>query len=204
MSLLPIFPASGGDFLITISSGVDVSLASLAAGASWDNESDLVFKVTGDIGGPIRQDIDTEATVKIVIEAGASVVGFGGDGGTPNDIDPTDSGEPGGNAIVASFACQVDNRGTLAGGGDGGGANNGIGGETASGGGGGAGRPPGGGGGEINGGESGAAGTATTGGAGGSIDTMGSDGGDLGDAYAIAGFSNVSYTGDGILTGGTD
>lgn len=203
MSLIPAFTPSSGDIELEVTTGTADTVSNIATSLGWNGVSDITLRITGDVGGPITQDVSA-FNVKIIIEAGARITGYGGDGATPSTL-PSVNGDDGGAAIDAVNPCEVENEGTLAGGGDGGNAfTTGAGGTgTASGGGGGAGIPGGAGGIGQNGGDDGDPGTSTTGGAGGSTPTAGTAGGDLGDQPAITNFANVTYSGGGTIIGGT-
>lgn len=197
MTLVPVAAVSKGNVRIDITTGNQFSLASLLAATGSSADADILVYVTGDVGGPIVQDIDTTFEVRIVVDG--SVHGYGGDGDHADDFDNTD--EPGGTAIEVQFPCVIVNNGTLAGGGNGGAASEGSG---NGGGGGGAGRPYGSGGRGSGAGNDGADGGSISGGAGGSGVITGGDGGDLGSSPAITGYADVTYSGSGSLLGGTD
>ncbi|NKX40953.1 hypothetical protein HGG71_05650 [Rhodobacteraceae bacterium R_SAG2] len=125
--LLPIVPASYGDFNVTLAGGMNITLSTLLASEGWDEVSTPVIYVTGNVGSTSTATpaliCDVE-NARIVVEPGVYISGKGGNGGngyiTATDTDAT-AGEDGGPAISATELCHLSNSGTIQGGGGGGG-----------------------------------------------------------------------------------
>lgn len=213
MSLLPVVPAYEGDFALTIT-GNNVVLSTALSNAGWTEDTNVVVRCGGTIGSTstanpaILCDVDTEYTVRLIVPLGVYVSGKGGDGGDGQEGGAGFPGEDGGTAIEVTQPIIIQNSGVIQGGGGGGG-----GGGSLYGGGGGAGILAGQGGtGDLT---SGTNGTGLSGGSGGG-GTAG-DGGDPGEdglptgtlnaggsgGLSIDGYSLVTYSGSGTLTGDT-
>lgn len=215
LSIVYSLVADLGNINITADT-LNVDLRQKLLDAGWNGTEEAVATVTVKAGVKVGSTLTstpaiitgdlTNATVTLVIEAGAYVVGHGGSGG----YQIGGAGGAGGPAIQATSTLTIDNLGTIGGGGGGGGwGESGTSGsiEAGGGGGGGAGYVPGNGGNPYPGLNPGIVGTLTAGGNGGpgrtfdlGVTGAGGKGGSLG-AAGSAGLTGT-YPGVGPWGGG--
>ena len=222
MSIIPVLAPPDGTFDLTIAGGTDIDVSTALTNAGWIAGQDATVRFTANVGASATSgaavvvNVSGSQTIKLIVQSGVRISGAGGDGG---DGGPSGgAGSPGGPAMDVQTACVIENAGDIAGGGGGGAGSRTT---DGGGGGGGAGNAVGQGGTHGRGGSpDGGDGTATTGGTGATGFAgapSGGDGGDLGQAgdasntstggaagYSIDGYSLVTYSGAGTLTGATN
>lgn len=125
-----------GDLVFNIASSNNVDLRAAAIAQGWDQSSKVIATVTGAIGGTssgapaFTISGSFPSGVELVINAGASITGKGGDGNTS----ASPAAKAGGAAMVITTTVKITNNGIIGGGGGGGGYFNGGGGAGKNGG----------------------------------------------------------------------